>query len=81
MAAVCHRVAKDDRKFNNIGEDDDCDYGEDDNDNSWNETQNTNNRCCRISKHKQKEEQIVHIFKSYQILIQKLKHQQILWKK
>ena len=83
MAAVYHRVGKDDRKFDNNSKDDDCHHGDDDNNNNniWRETQSIDIRYCRTSKHKHKENQIVNIFESYQILFKKLKYQQRFWKK
>lgn len=82
MAAVCHRVGKNDKKFDNKSKGDDCHHGVyDNNNNNWNETQSTDIRYWRMSKHKHKEAQIVNIVKSYQILFKKLKYQQRLGKK
>jgi len=50
---------------------DDFHHGDDDNNNNnWSETQSNDIRYYRMSKHKHKEDQIVNIVKSYQILSQ-----------
>jgi len=74
MAAVYHRVGW--QNFDNNNEDDDCHDGDDVNNNNNNnnsnrsEKQSTDNRYCIMSKHKHKEDKIVNIVRSYQILSQ-----------